>query len=244
MNNNLYGNIWFILLAILIILVLILYFKFNTKSNNLNNLNNLNNTNNNMNNTNTSKKLNILHIGKTAGRAIKDSIKNEPNIKLARHQVMGNDLSHCECDIAAVIRDPKDRLLSGIYWFKQGGEKGEMVNHPCHKYVKNKTILETLQNPIEFQKKCLFKRNAAFIPTTLFIHNIEDRVIPICYNKFQEDYDSKIKPYKLNNVELKVRNKSSRPKLEELSIEEHEALDNFVNNIYKKDMEYYAKTCL
>ena len=69
-------------------------------------------------------------------------------------------------------------------------------------------------------------------------------MIPICFNKLQEDYDKKITPYKVNNIELKTRNKSKRLKLNEISNEDHEALDNFVNKFYKKDLEYYNKTCL
>ena len=190
------------------------------------------------------RKLNILHIGKTGGRAINDSIKNEPNIKLARHQVLGNDFKNCDCDIAAVIREPKERLISAIYWFKQGGERGEMYSHPCHNFVKNKSIKEIVSNQDEFSKKCLFKVNAAFMPTSQFIKGVEDRVIPICFNKFKEDYDKKITPYKKNNLPLNVRNKSNRPRIEELSIEDKEALENYVNMKYKKDIEYYKNTCL
>ena len=119
-----------------------------------------------------------------------------------------------------------------------------MFKHPCHNFVKYKKISEILSNPKEFQQKCLFKNNTAFIPTSHYLNKVEDSVIAICYNKLQEDYDKKINPYKLNNIELKIRNKSKRPKLNELSNEDHEALDNFVNNFYKKDLEYYNKTCL
>jgi hypothetical protein len=190
------------------------------------------------------RKLNILHIGKTAGRAINDSIKNEPNIKLARHQIQGRDLKNCDCDIAAVIRDPVDRLVSAIYWFKQKGEKGEMVKHPCHQFVKDKSIKEILSNPRLFEQKCLVRKNAAFIPTANFIKGIEDTVIPICYNKLQEDYDKKIKPYKKNNLDLKVRNKSARPSLDKLSKEDLDALNKYVNFRYKLDKKIYEEKCL
>lgn len=223
LNLILKNNLCFIVITILLVLLLISYLSNESKK---------------------TKKLNILHIGKTAGRAVKDSIKNEPNVKLARHQVYGIDLINTNSDIAAIIRDPKDRLVSAISWFRQGGEKGEMFKHPCHKYVNNKTIPQILSNHREFQTKCLFKNNAAFIPTTKYLNQIEDTVIPICFNRLQEDYDKKIKPYKVNNTELKVRNKSSRPKLSELSIEDHNALDNFINKVYQRDKEYYNKTCL
>ena len=190
------------------------------------------------------RKLTILHIGKTAGRAINDSIKNEPNIKLARHIIQGRDLKMCDCDIAAVIRDPVDRLISAIYWFKQKGENGEMVNHPCHEFVKNKSIKEILSNPRLFDQKCIVRKNAAFLPTSVFIKDIEDKVIPICFNKLQQDYDEKIKPYKKNNLNLKVRNKSSRPSLDKLSKEDLDALNRYVDFKYKSDKKFYEEKCL
>ena len=172
------NNIYFLIIVIILICIVLKLIYSNSKTNNQNDK--ISEQNN-----NKIKRLNILHIGKTAGRAINDSIKNEPYVKLARHPILGKDLANCNCDIAAVIRDPKDRLVSAISWFRQGGEKGEMFKHPCHNFVKNKKISEILSNPNEFQQRCLFNRNTAFIPTTHYLKQIEDTVIPICYNNLQ-----------------------------------------------------------
>ena len=51
----------------------------------------------------------------------------------------------------------------------------------------------------------------------------------------------KIKPYKKNNINLKVRNKSSRPKIENLSAEELNAINKFVNYKYTADLKYYKE---
>ena len=192
------------------------------------------------------KKLYILHIGKTAGRAIKTSTRNNKRIHVTKHKIKARHFKnrHRNVKIAAVIRDPVDRVLSAIYWFKQKGENGEMKNHTCHKFVKDKNLTEILSDFDEFDKKCIVKRNPAFVPTKKYIENYEEEIIPICFNKLEEDFRLKIKPYCDNKCTLKSRNKSKRPKIEELTKEESKLVKSYVNSRYKDDIEYYNKKCL
>lgn len=192
------------------------------------------------------KKLYILHIGKTAGRAIKTSTRDNNRIHVTRHNIKARHLKKRDKNVkvAAVIRDPVDRVLSAIYWFKQKGENDEMKNHPCHKFVKDKNLTEILSDFDEFDKKCIVKRNAAFIPTKKYIKNHEEEIIPICFNKLEEDFKLKIKPYCDKECILKLRNKSKRPKIDELNKEERELVQKYVNSRYKDDIEYYNQKCL
>ena len=191
------------------------------------------------------KNLYILHIGKTAGRAINTATNECKNIKFMKHYTKARDINkNNNSKIAAVIRDPIDRLLSGIYWFKQKGENGEMRYHPCHRFVKNKNLTEILSDFDEFDRKCLVEKNPAFIPTKEYILKHEDEIIPICFNKLEEDFKLKIKPYCDKECILKSKNKSKRPKIEELTKEEHELVQKYVISRYKDDIEYYNQKCL
>lgn len=191
----------------------------------------------------TDNKIMILHIGKTAGRAIYNSIKNEPNIKKMDHKINAFDLDKSGCNIAAVIRDPLDRFISAIYWFKQGGENNDQINNKCSKFLKHKSIKEILQNPKQFESICEFNNNVAFRPTKSFIYGSEDKVIPLCFDDLNNEFNKKIKPYCKKKCELKNRNKSKRPKLQELSSEELNIATQYVNKVYKNDIIFYNKKC-
>jgi len=196
--------------------------------------------------TNSNKILHILHIGKTGGRALKASLNGHHNIKVMKHAINAEDLNKCSnCKISAVIRDPVDRLLSGIYWFKQGGEfNREQLNNPCHKFVKNKSVNEILSKPLEFNKICNIYQNAAFKPSVNYIRNNEGIVNPICYNKLETEFDTKIKPFcNDNNCTLTKKNSSNRKKYNELSKIDKNVLDNYINKYYIEDLEYYNKNC-
>ena len=59
-----------------------------------------------------------------------------------------------------------------------------------------------------------------------------------------KDFKLKIKPYCDKECILKSKNKSKRPKIEELTKEEHELVQKYVNSRYKDDIEYYNQKCL
>jgi hypothetical protein len=192
------------------------------------------------------KVLHILHIGKTGGRALKSSLNGHHNIKVMKHSINAEDLNKCSnCKISAVIRDPKDRLLSAIYWFKQGGEfNREQLNNPCHKFVKNKSINKILSNPSLFNRKCAVHNNAAFKPSINYMKNNEGIVTPLCYNKLDKEFENKIKPFcNDNNCTLTTKNKSKRLKYNELDKKDKNAIDNYVTKFYIEDLEYYKKNC-
>ena len=189
------------------------------------------------------KKLLILHIGKTAGRALFNSVKNEPNIKKMDHKINAFDLNKIDCDVAAVIREPIDRFISAIYWFKQGGENNDQINNTCSKFVKNKSLSEILQTPKLFEQNCHFYNNVAFRPTKSFIYGSEDKIIPICFNDLENEFIKKIKPYCKSDCTLKMRNKSKRPKIDELNKTDYEAVKKYVEYKYRNDIIYYNKKC-
>jgi hypothetical protein len=215
-----------LIITILIILNLIVFYFINNKNN-------------------KNRVLHILHIGKTAGRALRTSLNGHKNIKVMRHAIVADDLDKCKnCDIAAVIREPVDRLLSAIYWFKQGGEFNEQRQNPCHKFVKNKTIAQILSNHQQFNFKCDVYNNTAFIPTTQYIKNYEGSIIPICYNRLNKDFNNIIRSY-CNNKKctLKTKNKSKRRKYDELNEQDKEAVNKYINSKYLNDVNFYNNNC-
>tara|TARA_B110001469_G_scaffold72089_1_gene68522 strand:- start:4693 stop:5349 length:657 start_codon:yes stop_codon:yes gene_type:complete len=194
---------------------------------------------------NNNEILHILHIGKTSGRALKQSLYFHDRIKVMDHKIDAEDLNKCNnCKILAVIRDPVDRLLSAIYWFKQGGEYNrEQINNSIHKFVKNKSISEILSHP-NILNILSFYTNHAFRPTILYIKNNKDIVTPLCYNKLDTEFDTKIKPYcNNNNCILEKKNTSKRLKYEELNEEDKIAVNNFVKKYYSHDLIYYNEHC-
>ncbi|KAH8095271.1 glycosyl transferase [Aureococcus anophagefferens] len=161
--------------------------------------------------------LHVLHPGKTGGRSLASAVRCQPRIrKLAHHAPAG--AAGPNATYAIVLREPRDRLASGLAFMVKGGEgigddaaagaTGFVENGPCHAFLRNRTVPAALGDAAGFRGACAapahagpagpgeppsdaaFRRQSAWLPADA---GADVRVL--CFDALAADFDRVLRPF-------------------------------------------------
>jgi len=161
--------------------------------------------------------LHVLHPGKTGGRSLASAVRCQPRIrKLAHHAPAG--AAGPNATYAIVLREPRDRLASGLAFMVKGGEgigddaaagaTGFVENGPCHAFLRNRTVPAALGDAAGFRGACAapahagpagpgeppsdaaFRRQSAWLPAD---EGADVRVL--CFDALAADFDRVLRPF-------------------------------------------------